>query len=80
MPSVSLGGRSLHITCTTEVLEDVFETYGFLRLLAANNRPEFIATELELPDGNRTSHHKSSFYHPATNGSAENMVKMSNSG
>lgn len=62
--------------CTIEVLEDVFATHGFPRLLASDNGPQLTADEFDrYLKQNRVSHHKSPPYHPSTNGLAENMVK-----
>ena len=70
MPSSTTAGR------TVEVLENVFVTHGFPRLLVSDNGPQFTAVEFEnFLKRNRISHRKSPPYHPATNGLAENMVK-----
>ena len=62
--------------CTIEVLEEVFATHGFPRLVVSDNGPQFTAVTFEnFLKRNRISHRKSPPYHPATNGLAENMVK-----
>lgn len=66
--------RSTTMTSRTiDVLEEVFATHGFPRLMASDNGPQFTAER--FLKSNRISHHKSPPYHPATNGLAENMVK-----
>ena len=70
MPSSTTAER------TIEVLEDVFATHGFPRLLVSDNGPQFTAMEFEnFLKRNRISHRRSPPYHPATNGLAENVVK-----
>ena len=70
MPSSTTAER------TIEVLEGVFATHGFPRLLVSDNGPQFTAMEFEnFLKRNQTSHRKSPLYHPATIGLAENMVK-----
>ena len=61
---------------TIEVLEEIFTTHGFPRLLVSDNRPQFTAEEFgSFLQSSNIVHHKSPPYHPATNGLAENMVK-----
>ena len=61
---------------TIEVLQDIFATHGFPRLLVSDNGPQFIADNFTTYlCSNQIAHHKSAPYHPATNGLAENMVK-----
>ena len=61
---------------TIEVLQDIFATHGFPRLLVSDNGPQFIADNfVTYLCSNQIAHHKSAPYHPATNGLAENMVK-----
>jgi len=58
---------------TIEVLEDIFTTHGFPRLLVSDNRPQFTAEEFgSFLQSSNIVHHKSPPYHPATNGLAEN--------
>ena len=62
--------------CTIEVLEKVFVTHGFPRVLASENGPQLTSMNFwNFLDINRISHHKSPQYNPQTNGLAENMVK-----
>ena len=61
---------------TIEVLQDVFATHGFPRLLVSDNGPQFTSEEFgSFLHSHNIVHHKSPPYHPATNGLAENMVK-----
>ena len=61
---------------TVEVLRDIFATHGYPRLLVSDNVPQLTADYLEsYLHSHHILHHKSSPYHPATNGLAENMVK-----
>ena len=62
--------------CAIEVLQDVFATHGFPRLLVSDNGPQFTSEEFgSFLHSHNIVHHKSPPYHPATNGLAENMVK-----
>ena len=61
---------------TIDVLQEVFATHGYPRLLVSDNGPQFTSEEFEyFLQSNNIAHHKSPPYHPATNGIAENMVK-----
>ena len=61
---------------TMAVLQDIFATHGYPQLLASNNVPQLSADYFEsYLHSHHILHHKSSLYHPATNGLAESMVK-----
>lgn len=61
---------------TIEVMQDVFATHGFPRILVSDNGPPFTSREFsEYLAHNGVLHRRSAPYHPSTNGLAENMVK-----
>eukprot|EP00731_Ephydatia_muelleri_P032647 Em0024g191a len=61
---------------TIEVMQDIFATHGFPRILVSDNGPQFTSKEFsEYLAHNRVLHRRSAPYHPSTNGLAENMVK-----
>ena len=61
---------------TMEVLQDIFATHGYPGLLVSDNEPQLTADYFEsYLRSHHILHHKSSPYHPATNGLAQNMVK-----
>ena len=61
---------------TINVLSEIFATHGFPRVLVSDNGPQFTSAEFEeLLRENDIIHYKSPPYHPASNGSTQNMVK-----
>lgn len=62
---------------TLEKLRDCFSKYGLPNLIISDNGSQLVSEEFEtFCINNRISHRTSPTYHPATNGAAENMVKM----
>ena len=61
---------------TITVLNEIFATHGFPRVLVSDNGPQFTSSEFEeFLQQNNIIHYKSPPYHPASNGLAENIVK-----
>ena len=66
---------------TVEVHQDIFARHGFRRIFVSDNGPQFLSAEFaSFLTRHHILHRTSAPYHPATNGLAENMVKMCNSG
>ena len=51
---------------TIDVLQEIFATHGYPRLLVSDNGPQFTSEEFEyFLQSNNIAHHKSPPYHPA---------------
>lgn len=69
--------KSITSKCTIECLEAIFVTFGFPKNLISDNGPSLVSAEFELfCRKNGINHTTSPPYHPASNGQAENAVKI----
>ena len=65
---------SMTTTKTVAVLRDLFAQYGIPRMLVSDNGPQFMSEEFRAF---LVKHVRSSPYHPATNGAAEELCRSS---